>query len=122
MIYNFECETCELGFTLKHEYEKHMKSQDHRMVQKYVDTIDPSVIHDKIYDCDFCDFKSNKISSLNAHIRSNSHKIRYQAYLEIEPEIPKLDHVYECKNCNYQTSYFNNYNRHLKTKYHAKRN
>ena len=88
----FICETCDYKCCKQSEYNKHILTNKHKILQNpTLDTTTNSPKFSKIFECEKCDYTCCKKGDFNKHILTNKHKILQNPTLDTTPK------VYLCK-------------------------
>jgi hypothetical protein len=90
--YFFICENCDYKCCKQSEYNKHISTNKHKILQNpTLDTTTNSPKFSKIFECEKCDYTCCKKGDFNKHILTNKHKILQNPTLDTTPK------VYLCK-------------------------
>src|SRR6185437_12840425 len=99
----FECELCNIKYTTKYEYNRHLNSKKHKL------KTDNPIFK---YNCGRCQYSTDDEETWEMHLSGVIHAMSEEKMLQ------RLTKKYYCEICDCTILYSNNYKKHLETKQH----
>ena len=124
---NYQCEHCEYNTSHKTDFEKHCKSNKHKVIT--LEKASSKSNHRKLY-CEICNYNASQLSNIYKHNSTRKHK-KNEERLQLSKSNHQNNNEFICEICNYKTTRKYNMDNHelsirhqtsLKTLHSAKSN